>query len=505
MATNVTTYGVVYGESENNTVAMQAALDAGVALEISGYCNCTGNLHSDHAGTSIEGAGTLDCGVFTLYTMVSITGVTWKVDTTLIHATADLTDTLIQGITCAPITSYTGIWTFQGGCTTTGMIIDGIVTTTAPNGFIHGFSDGAEIVNCNISDTVTASPLYSDTAKATIQLYGSNNHVHHNTVDCPYHPNSIKLQMVPAGLSGGRLHKISGNNIHHNTCTGNTEECIVYDGVGGYGSCGHVGYVTDITGSDVTLNIVYNQGNYPFTAYDETYIVVNNGTRAGKYFATASKAGSVVTLQASPGTDLQVGDFVSVMALFIDNDINDNIVTKTATSGTPITLAWGAIGNRVKRNNVSVNNGSYAVPFGEILRTGIDDGSLVYLVGDFSVGNYCLNAFNDISDNTIDAETAVWCRTTVNFDGDELDYDNSALTTQEHMSGVNPILTGNTATQLTAPARVLFQDQKDVYLSGNVFPAIEDNGNVTYQEIPPSITLGSGGTITLGTGGSATL
>jgi hypothetical protein len=344
--TNVTSYGCTYGSGDNTTCA-QTALDAGVPLEISAYLPMAGAITINNAGTSIEGSGSWNPTSITINNLNYWTGVNYT------RAAGVIFMVNAPNAVFSYFTLTSGSFWFYNSSTTSGSVLDHI--TFGPAGIV-GELNGVEIKNSTFVGTNTGEP-----SGATMEIAGSDNLFHNNTFTLNDNRNAIRF--LPLTFSSTYRASSKDNKIYNNTISGGVEDRIVWDDIIGVY---RTGYITDITGTTITLNLKVTTGYLGNPAsFAGTDMVVVAGGHPGVNYEIASKTDATHWVVTETPTNLTVGDFVVIASIFADNEIYSNTITSAtsggtnAINGTGITLFGGVVNNYVHDNSITVEGKEY--------------------------------------------------------------------------------------------------------------------------------------------------
>jgi hypothetical protein len=530
MATNVTAYGVVYGAADNTT-AMQTALNANVPLAITGEVTCLGDLTADRPSLHLTGNGSLLLPSNKKLYIQRIAGMSEiglranvKID-----VGADVRNAIFDGINPIDYDVLTGAgeWYFNGG-QTTGLKFQNIETYRGPGAFIYGRMDGVTIENCIFRDRVPEG-IWS-AAGEMLGINGSNNIIRNSEIHLNRRSNALKFftwgQRLP-GVNNANAWKVGpsnrNNKVYGNKITSqyNSEERLVFDGEMG-DNCITNAYVSAIAGRNITLTGVDRNSYYNVTLAQMSlqghHLVVNNGPRAGNYFEIeAHNATPVITLYEAPFSQLAVGDFVSILRAFVNNEFYDNDLSEIAepidvngyeepeSSCSAIVLAHGALGNYVHDNIIGINGGMFWLPgLEELPIVGLHDDALI-IIYDHVNPNYILytmNAYNRWEDNEIrGGQELVNSRVTINYmaspENDYFDFQylpNGA----ETMSSIGITFKNNRCVGFDSNAFVHFSNQTNLVNHNNLFPGDIYRHNIINEDFiqytpppppPPPLSL----------------
>lgn len=345
------------GAAAANGTALQNAIAAGGAWEITAGNTVYVNSPNLNGTGTLQGAGILDIsGTLTLTRIGGASGITWR------GATVAPTTGNLAGVIFRDMTFQKGVFRVEYGCATTGLTFRGN-TFERVKGNTDGQGDAPHLElfgNNAIIEQNTVIPTSWDAVpigpyqSRCFMLWGSGNIIRDNTINCLNDlfdyttPGNYAIWIgsaiafncywIPHGGSLGDGKKMAcaqRNWVYRNTITNCREESsgpdLAYAVV-------KTGYVTSKSGNTITLSGGKGSITNVSTAIRPTtgagfLVTIVKGTHAGKTYFTESIAANTtgqVTLTEAPdlitfgaGTS---GDFVTVTAAFCNNRTFDNII-----------------------------------------------------------------------------------------------------------------------------------------------------------------------------------
>jgi hypothetical protein len=526
---NVTEYGCVLdGVTDNGANGtLQAAINAGVELDITGPLAFSGTLTCGNAGTAFMssnnngfkpiGLAQINVSAINVKGFHDLVGmpraVRFLAGTYHYIQFKNLSSPTTYSIQCGP-----AYWPFIAA---KGI---GFEFSNLTNNFIYagglydpivGDFQSSLIEHCEFNDLspIGSYPLGTEgtiTAFSFITLVnGSSNNI------IRYNEFNNATGYMHRAISFNSHGWFTGNNIHDNVIDGGREEIVVYD----YSMGGGItqGVITGISGNTVNYNVIgYLQGTRPKSGM---LINLTRNTRAGKKLAgvtfTSNSTTGVITAPAAiSSSDFQIGDIVTVAESgFYRNWIHHNTITGQATaatgveSGHCINLIGNCIENVIEYNTLEHPDPTYTLypggsePFSndaagiQVNASNVSNTGFLFQV---SVGNAIRN-------NTISAPYPLIINTICwNIAGDpELDEMYgvdvylpewiSWFPSAPYVTGISNSITNNGCT--TAETWSMIFDEFDLWLDGNAgLPAPGDktgaaSRNTYALTAPPTLDL----------------
>jgi hypothetical protein len=303
----------------------------------------------------------------------------------IVGAISPSNNTTIDGLTCIAYGDDLGIG--AGGTVSGATIKNCTFNESGSNKFSWASIIFYQATSCTIyHNTFNGSSAVGSCIQS---LGGKNNVVSYNT--CVGGVTSIAF-LYSRGVNGGGLASIVDNNeVHHNTCSGFSEEGITFDDIGNTAAdvaCIDTATVTAVGTGTITLT-AYGSAYATLTGYD---IFPLDGTMQCRPFTITSQSGAKKNVfSVADSTGVTVGDHVTIAALFKNNYIHDN--SSDATDYNAIIIYGAAYNNRIENNHV--------LPGGAISIHSIDN-TVAADIGVSGNGGRGPCAYNMIKGNTCD-------------------------------------------------------------------------------------------------------